>query len=49
MLRKLRLKQKEWFSIKKTYTYMEQDSTKNCVVLVKTDPEADLGLLQHPR
>ena len=34
MLRKLRLKQKEWFSFLKN---MEQDSTKNQVVLVKTD------------
>ena len=38
MLRKLRLKQKKnGFLIKKTCNYMEQDSTKNRVVLVKTD------------
>ena len=37
MLRKLRLKQKNGFLIKKTCNYMEQDSTKNRVVLVKTD------------
>ena len=39
MLRKLRLKQKKkWlFLIKKTCNYMEQDSTKNRAVLVKTD------------
>ena len=36
MLRKLRLKQKNGFLIKKTCNYMEQDSTKNRVVLVKT-------------
>ena len=34
MLRKLRLKQKKWFSFLKN---IEQDSTKNQVVLVKTD------------
>ena len=38
MLRKLRLKQKKnVFFIKKTCNYMKQDSTKNRVVLVKTD------------
>ena len=39
MLRILRLKQKKnAFLIKKTCNYyMEQDSTKNVVVLVKTD------------
>ena len=37
MLRKLRLKQKNGFLIKKTCNYMEQDFTKNRVVLVKTD------------
>ena len=37
MLRKLRLKQKSGFLIKNTCNYMEQDSTKNRVVLVKTD------------
>ena len=37
MLRKLRLKQKNGFLIKKTCNYMEQDSTKNRVILVKTD------------
>ena len=39
MLRKLRLKQKKNdFLIKKNmFNYMEQDYTKNCVVLVKTD------------
>ena len=37
MLRKLRLRQKNDFLIKKTCNYMEQDSTKNRVVLVKTD------------
>ena len=36
MLRKLRLKQKNDFLIKKMFNYMEQDSTKNHVVLVKT-------------
>ena len=36
MLRKLRLKQKKnGFLTKKTCNYMEQDSIKNCVVLVK--------------
>ena len=38
MLRKLKPKQKNMeFLIKKTCNYMEQDSTKNRVVLVKTD------------
>ena len=37
MLRKLRLKQKNGFLIKKTCNYMEQDSTKNPVALVKTN------------
>ena len=38
MLRKLRLKQKKNdFLIKKTCNYMEQDSTNNGVVLMKTD------------
>ena len=37
MLRKLRLKQKKCFLIKKTCNYVEQDSTKNRVALVKTD------------
>ena len=38
MSRKLSLKQKiNGFLIKKTCNYMEQDSTKNRVVLVKTD------------
>ena len=38
MLRKLRLKQKKkGFLIKKTSNYVEQDSAKNRVVLVKTD------------
>ena len=37
MLRKLKLKQKNDVLIKKTCNYMEQDSTKNHVVLVKTD------------
>ena len=37
MLRNLRLKQKNGLPIKITYNYMEQDSTKNRVVLVKTN------------
>ena len=38
MLRKLTLKQKKnGFLIKKTCNYTEKDSTKNRVVLVKTD------------
>ena len=38
MLRKLRLKQKRWVSYKKiTRNYMEQDSTKNRLTLVKTN------------
>ena len=37
MLRKLRLKQRNGFLIKKMFSYMEQDSTKNHVVLVKTN------------
>ena len=37
MLRKLRLKQKYRFLIKKTCNYMEKGSTKNYVVLVKTN------------
>ena len=38
MLRKLRLKQKKMvFLLKKACNYMERDSTKNRVVLVKTD------------
>ena len=36
MLRKLKLKQKNDVLIKKTCNYMEQDSTKNHVLLVKT-------------
>ena len=36
MLRKLKLKQKNDVLIKKTCNYMEQDSTKNRVLLVKT-------------
>ena len=38
MLRNLRLKQKNGLLIKITYNYMEQDSTKSRVVLVKTTP-----------
>ena len=37
MLRKLRLKQKNGFLIKKTCNYMEQDSSKDRVDLVKTN------------
>ena len=37
MLRNLRLKQKNGLPIKITYNYMEQDSTKNRAVLVKTN------------
>ena len=37
MLRKLSLKQKNGFLIKKTCNYMEQDPTKNRVALVKTN------------
>ena len=37
MLRKLRLKQKNGFLIKKTCNYTEQDSSKDRVDLVKTN------------
>ena len=36
MLRKLRLKQKIGFLLKKSCNYIEQDSTKNHLALVKT-------------
>ena len=38
MLRKLRFKQKNGFLLEKTCNYIEQDSTKNRVALVKPNP-----------